>query len=82
MNEYKKCRDIPCDVTVTSQSRLFCAIFNTFAENYPFLVVFNSVSIERGRGQILHFVCVLTIITNHNYVFYKNINLVHELALY
>ena len=36
MNEYKKSRDIPNDVTVTSQSWLFCAIFNTFAENDPF----------------------------------------------
>ena len=36
MNEYKKSRDIPNDVTVTSQSGLFRAIFNTFAENGPF----------------------------------------------
>ena len=33
MNEYQKSRGIPNDVTVTSQSELFCAIFNTFAEN-------------------------------------------------
>ena len=45
----------------------------------PFLVVFSSVSIERGRGQILYFVSVYT---DHNYVIYKNINLVHNLALY
>ena len=36
MNEYLKSRDIPNDVTMTSQSGLFCAIFNTFAENDPF----------------------------------------------
>ena len=36
MNEYSKSRDIPNDVTVTSQSGLFCAIFNTFAKNGPF----------------------------------------------
>ena len=29
--------DMPNDVTVTSQSGLFRAIFNTFAENDPFL---------------------------------------------
>ena len=32
MNENKKSLDIPNDVTVTSQSGLFCAIFNTFAK--------------------------------------------------
>ena len=37
MNKYSKSRDIPNDVTVTSQSRLFCAIFNTFAENGQFV---------------------------------------------
>ena len=39
MNEYQKSRDIP-NSTVTSQSGLFCAIFNTFAENGPFACVF------------------------------------------
>ena len=58
MHAYKKSRDIPDDVTVTSQSGLFCAIFNTSDENEPFLVVFSSVNIERGRGQILYFVSV------------------------
>ena len=41
MNEYKKSRDIPNDVTVTSQSGLFSAIFNTFAENGPFACGFH-----------------------------------------
>ena len=36
MNEYYKSRDIPNDITVTSQSWLFYGIFNTFAENGPF----------------------------------------------
>ena len=36
MNEYQKSRDIPNDVTVTSQSGPFCAIFNIFAENDRF----------------------------------------------
>ena len=36
MTEHKKSRDIPNDITVTSESMLFCAIFNTFAENNPF----------------------------------------------
>ena len=49
---------IPNDVTVTSQSSLFCAIFNTFAENVSFLGVFCSDSIERGRGQILYCECI------------------------
>ena len=43
-----------------------------------FLEVFSSVSIERGLGHILYFVSVYT---DHNYIFYKNINLVHNLAL-
>ena len=33
MNEYQISRGIPNDVTVTSLSGLFYAIFNTFAEN-------------------------------------------------
>ena len=33
MNDYLKSCDVPNDVTVTSQSGLFCVIFNTFAEN-------------------------------------------------
>ena len=36
MNEYLKSRDIPHDVTVTSQSGLFCAMFRTFVENDQF----------------------------------------------
>ena len=44
-----------------------------------FLVVFSSVSIERGRGQVLYFVSVYTY---HKYVIYENIYLVHDLALY
>ena len=40
-----------------SQSGLFCAIFNTFAENDPFSCSFQ-LSKERGRGQILYFVSV------------------------
>ena len=47
----KKSRDIPNEVTVTSQSGLFCAIFNTFAENGPFACGFQ-LSIGRGRGQV------------------------------
>ena len=44
------------------------------------LVVFSSVSIGRGRGQVLYFVSVQT---DHNYVvIYENIYLVHDLALY
>ena len=43
------------------------------------LVVFSSVSIGRGRGQVLYFVRVKT---DHNYVIYENIYLVHDLALY
>ena len=58
MNEYYNSRGIPHDVTVTSQSGLFCTIFNTFAENNPFPCGFSSVSIERGRGQVLYFVSV------------------------
>ena len=44
-----------------------------------FLVVFSSVSMERGGGQIVYLVSVLT---DHNYVVYGNIDLVHDLALY
>ena len=44
-----------------------------------FFVVFSSVSIERGRGQIVYFVSVYT---DHNYVIFNNYNLVHDLALY
>ena len=40
MNEYQTSRDTPNDVTMTSQSGLFCAIFNTFAENGPFACSF------------------------------------------
>ena len=42
MNEYYKSRDIPNDVTMTSQSGLFCAIFNTFAENKPVSLWFSA----------------------------------------
>ena len=58
MNEYWKSRVIPNDVTVTSQSGLFCPILNTFAEKGPFACGFSSVSIGRGRGQVLYFVSV------------------------
>ena len=58
MNEYLKSRDIPTDTTVTSQSGLFCAIFYAVAKITRCLVVFSSVIIERGRGQILYFVSV------------------------
>ena len=78
MNEYKKSRDIPNDVTVTSQSGLFCAILNTFAENDPFSCGFQ-LSIKQGRGQIVYYVSVYT---HYNYIIYKNINIVHDLALY
>ena len=37
------------------------------------------LGIERGRGAIVYFVSVYT---DRDYVFYKNINLVHNLALY
>ena len=40
MNMFKNFRDIPNDVTVTSQSLSFCAIFNNYAENGPFLCGF------------------------------------------
>ena len=43
--------------TMTSQSELFCAIFNTFAETDPFPCGFQLI-IERGHGQILYFVTV------------------------
>ena len=33
MNEFKKFPGIPNDITVTSQSELFWAIFNSYAEN-------------------------------------------------
>ena len=44
-----------------------------------FLVIFSSVSIEPGFGQILYFMGAWT---DHNYVIYENINLVQDLALY
>ena len=37
MKKYKKFRDIPNDVTVTSQSRSFFTSFNNHAENSRFL---------------------------------------------
>ena len=36
MNEFLNSRGILNDVTVTSQSGLFCTIFHTFDENDPF----------------------------------------------
>ena len=44
-----------------------------------FLVVFSSVSIEQGRGQVLYY---MTVSTNHNYIMYENIYVVQDLALY
>ena len=40
MDEYQYFHDIPDDSTVTSQSRSFCAMFNNYAENDPFLCGF------------------------------------------
>ena len=45
---------IPNDVTKWAILRNF----HPFAENDPFFVVFSSVSIGRGRGQVLYFVSV------------------------
>ena len=54
MNEcLKNFRAIASDVTVTSQSRYFCAIFNNYAEMVRFCMGFSSVDIELGLGQII-----------------------------
>ena len=58
MNESKKSRDIPNDVTVTSQNGIFLRFLILLLKMTCFLVVFSSVSIERGCGQVLYFVSV------------------------